>query len=93
MLLHLSYPYADYKDILIASFQANPKLLAYILSMLKICKSEGNPIDADTINNWIAEAAIVDGSVNKELLANSSFIDNKFPSKSNKSYIQKEITK
>lgn len=91
--LKLLYPHADYKDILIASFQANPKLLAYILSMLKICKSEGNPIDADTINNWMAEAAVVDGSVNKELLANSSFIDNKFPSKSNKSYIQKEITK
>lgn len=91
--LKLLYPHANYKDILIASFQANPKLLAYISSMLKICKSEGNPIDVDTINNWMAEAAVVDGSANKELLANSSIIDNKFPSKSNKSYIQKEITK
>ena len=91
--LKLLYPHANYKDILIASFQANPKLLAYILSMFKICKSEGNPIDADTINNWMAEATVVDGSANKELLANSSIIDNKLPSKSNKSYIQKEITK
>lgn len=89
----LLYPHADYKDILIAAFQSNPKLLAYICSMFKICESEGEPIDVNTINNWIAEAAIIDGSVNKELLSKSKFIDNKFPSKSNKSYIQKEIIK
>lgn len=91
--LKLLYPHADYKDILVAAFQSNPKLLAYICSMFKICESEGEPIDANTINNWMAEAAIVDGSVNKELLSKSKFIDNKFPSKSNKSYIQKEIIK